>query len=49
VEKLYSGKYECPSCGAVFQADDDPESELVCDDCDESLEPFEVEDDEEAA
>jgi len=40
MELLCRGKFECPSCGAVYQVNDEPEAQLVCCDCEEALEPL---------
>ena len=39
MQRLFSGRFECPSCGALYKATEDAESDLICGDCDESLEP----------
>jgi hypothetical protein len=46
MQRLCTGAFECPTCCAIYQADGDPESELICSDCNEFLEPL-VENDEE--
>jgi hypothetical protein len=39
MQRIYSGRFICPSCKALYEAQEDPESSLICDDCEESLEP----------
>ena len=45
MQKLISGKFECPECGTGYLAENDPESELVCEDCDQELTAADDEDD----
>jgi hypothetical protein len=47
MERLWSGTFECPDCGIEYEADADPESELICEECDRPLVPVDEEDNEE--
>jgi len=41
MERLYSGTFQCPGCQIQYEAKDDPESELICEECGEALVPME--------
>lgn len=39
VHPVFSGPYSCPKCGQEYAVDSADESEMVCRDCGEPLEP----------
>jgi hypothetical protein len=48
MERLWSGTFECPDCGIEYEADADPESELICEECDQPLIPVDDDADDES-
>jgi hypothetical protein len=49
MQRLWNGVFECPDCDIEYEADGDLESDLVCEECGDSLVPVkeEQEDDDE--
>jgi len=39
MQRLWTGRFECPDCEIEYEAAADPESELVCEECCEPLIP----------